>query len=156
MRGASVADLELLYRQRFGRFVRVANAVLHDEDRAVDAVQDAFATAVRRRRRFRGDGPLEAWVWRIVVNSARRAIVRRPPDVVPHEWSEPLTAVADVRAAVARLPERQRLALFLRYYADLDYDAIAAVLGISVGTVGATLNAARANVRASLEEVSFL
>ena len=154
VRGASVTDLELLYRPSFHRFVRVAMAILHDEERAADAVQEAFATAVRRRRRFRGDGPLEAWVWRIVVNSARRAAARESRQGLPEGWSdEPAAAVADVRAAVTRLPERQRLALFLRYYADLDYDAIAAALGISVGTVGATLNAARANLRGLLEEV---
>jgi RNA polymerase sigma factor (sigma-70 family) len=56
-----------------------------------------------------------------------------------------------VRAAVAALPERQRLALFLRYYADLDYAAIAAILEIKEGTVGATLHAAHAALRAALE-----
>ncbi len=154
VRGASVNDLEILYRRSFHRFVRVAVAILHDEERAADAVQEAFATAVRRRRHFRGDGALEAWVWRIVVNSARGAAARELPKGLPEEWSdEQPSAVADIRAAVVRLPERQRLALFLRYYADLDYDAIAAALGVSVGTVGATLNAARANLRGLLEEV---
>jgi DNA-directed RNA polymerase specialized sigma24 family protein len=57
-----------------------------------------------------------------------------------------------VRAAVAALPERQRLTLFLRYYADLDYDAIAATVGVAPGTVGATLNAAHAALRSSLKE----
>jgi RNA polymerase sigma factor (sigma-70 family) len=53
---------------------------------------------------------------------------------------------------VAGLPERQRLALFLRYYADLDYQSIAATLGVAPGTVGATLNAAHAALRNSLKE----
>ena len=57
-----------------------------------------------------------------------------------------------MRSLVASLPERQRLALFLRYYADLDYGSIAAALGIASGTVGATLNAAHAALRNSLEE----
>ena len=43
---------------------------------------------------------------------------------------------------LARLPERQRTAVFLRYYADLDYAAIGEALGITTGTVAATLNAA--------------
>ena len=47
-----------------------------------------------------------------------------------------------VRAAVALLPERQRIVLFLRYYADLDYAAIGQAAEISPGTVGATLHAA--------------
>jgi RNA polymerase sigma factor (sigma-70 family) len=55
---------------------------------------------------------------------------------------------------VAALPERQRLAVFLRYWADLDYRAIASVLGVEVGTVSATLNAAHATLRRSLKEVS--
>jgi RNA polymerase sigma factor (sigma-70 family) len=54
---------------------------------------------------------------------------------------------------VGRLPERQRLALFLRYYADLDYRTIAAVLGIKEGTVSATVSAAHSSVRHLLEEV---
>jgi len=57
-----------------------------------------------------------------------------------------------VRAAVAALPERQRLALFLRYYADLDYAAIAAALGVRRGTVSATLNHAHKTLRAALDE----
>ena len=43
--------------------------------------------------------------------------------------------------------------LFLRYYADLDYAAIAEALGIARGTVSATLHAARSNLQAKLEEV---
>jgi RNA polymerase sigma-B factor len=57
----------------------------------------------------------------------------------------------EVRALIGALPERQRLALFLRYYADLDYAAIAAVLGIKPGTVAATLSAAYAALRRELE-----
>ena len=59
---------------------------------------------------------------------------------------------AELRVALARLPERQRTAVFLRYYADLDYAAIAEALGISAGTVAATLNAAHAALRTRLEE----
>jgi RNA polymerase sigma-70 factor (ECF subfamily) len=56
--------------------------------------------------------------------------------------------------ALASLPERQRLALFLRYYADLDYAGIAEALGISRGTVSATLHAAHANLQTRLKEVN--
>jgi RNA polymerase sigma factor (sigma-70 family) len=52
------------------------------------------------------------------------------------------------------LPERQRLALFLRYYADLDYRSIADVLGVEVGTVSATLSAAHSSLRRALSEVN--
>jgi RNA polymerase sigma-70 factor (ECF subfamily) len=149
--GASLADLEALYRARFGVFVRVAQAITADDGLAADAVHDAFVQAVRKRGSFRGDGPVEAWVWRMVVNAARKRVPRIEPAVEPsversNGFGDPL------RAAVAALPERQRLTLFLRYYADLDYDAIAATLGVSPGTVGATLNAAHAALRSSLRE----
>jgi RNA polymerase sigma-70 factor (ECF subfamily) len=153
MSGARVRELEALYRDRHRHFVRVATAFLRDEDAAVDVVQDAFVTALRSRRGYRGDGPLEAWVWRIVVNGARRA---RPRVFAPDDSGAAHGDGDDarpVRAAILRLPERQRLVLFLRYYADLDYQAIASALAISPGTVAATLHAAHATLRRSLEEV---
>jgi RNA polymerase sigma factor (sigma-70 family) len=58
----------------------------------------------------------------------------------------------EIRAVIASLPERQRLVLFLRYYADLDYRAIAETLQIEVGTVGSTLNQAQATLRLRLAE----
>ena len=152
-RGASVAELERVYRAEFTRFVRVATAIAGDEQSGADAVHDAFVQAVRNRRSFRGDGPLEAWLWRMVVNAAKKRAGREPasdPQDIPavHEngFGDP------VRSLVAGLPERQRLALFLRYYADLDYESIAATLGVAPGTVGATLNAAHAALRNSLKE----
>jgi RNA polymerase sigma factor (sigma-70 family) len=54
---------------------------------------------------------------------------------------------------VAGLPERQRLVVFLRYYADLDYRSIAAALDVEVGTVSATLASAHRSIRRALEEV---
>ena len=71
--GASVPELEELYRRRYRAFLRVATAVAGEEARGADAVQDAFVRAITSRAAFRGDGPLEAWVWRIVVNAARDA-----------------------------------------------------------------------------------
>jgi RNA polymerase sigma factor (sigma-70 family) len=57
-----------------------------------------------------------------------------------------------VQVWVSALPERQRLAVFLRYWADLDYRAIADALEIEVGTVSATLSAAHQRLRRSLQE----
>lgn len=153
-RGASLDELEGLYRSRFDVFARVAASVTGDSERAHDAVQEAFATAVRKRRSFKGDGPLEAWVWRIVLNAARSDLRRSIPRF---DYDEPVAPNgrpeqdADLRAVLARLPERQRTAVFLRYYADLDYATIAEALGISTGTVAATLNAAHAALRSRLE-----
>jgi RNA polymerase sigma-70 factor, ECF subfamily len=154
--GASLDELEALYRSRFDVFARVAASVTGDSERARDAIQEAFATAVRKRRTFRGDGPLEAWVWRIVLNAARSDMRRSTPSV---EYDQPAAANghlerdAELRVALARLPEQQRTAVFLRYYADLDYAAIGEALGIHTGTVAATLNSAHTTLRLRLEEV---
>ena len=51
-------ELEALYRSHFDVFARVAASMTGDAERARDAVQDAFATAVRKRGSFRGDGSL--------------------------------------------------------------------------------------------------
>jgi DNA-directed RNA polymerase specialized sigma24 family protein len=70
----TLAELEALYRARRAHFVRVARATTADPERAAEAVQDAFAAAVRSRDEVRGDGALEAWVWRAVVNAARKTL----------------------------------------------------------------------------------
>jgi len=157
LRADPLPELELLYRRELSRYVRVARAIVGDEQTALDVVQEAFTRAVEKRRSFRRRGPLEGWVWRIVVNEARKrasAGSRRVPPV-----DEPAAsgngrpdADAEVRAAVAALPERQRLAVFLRYYADLDYAGIGAALGIETGTVAATLNAAHRKLETTLKE----
>jgi RNA polymerase sigma-70 factor (ECF subfamily) len=154
MAGVELADLESLYRREYRRFLRVALAILRDESRAVDAVQDAFASAIRRRGQFRGEGPLGAWVWRMVVNAALKERGRpRPREVRELEIAVPREEPTPVAEAIARLPERQRLVLFLRYYADLDYQSIATALQVSTGTVGATLSAAHSSLRRLLQEV---
>jgi RNA polymerase sigma-70 factor, ECF subfamily len=153
MPDALVAEIEQIYRGEYRRFLRVALAVLRDQDRAVDAVQEAFATAVQKRSTFRGEGPLEAWIWRLVVNAALKERARpRPLQLVERMSPPPDDQATAIAETIARLPERQRLALFLRYYADLDYGSIAAALEITTGTVGATLNAAHASLRRLLQE----
>jgi RNA polymerase sigma-70 factor (ECF subfamily) len=158
--GVPLAEIEALYRARLGAFRRVARGILGDDDAARDAVQEAFASAVRNRRSFRGDGPIEGWVWRIVVNAARmhrrvgaerRSVSSDGEQLVANGQPE-IDPV--VRAAIAALPDRQRLVLFLRYFADLDYATIAEALEISPGTVGATLNNARTSLRSLLKEVT--
>jgi RNA polymerase sigma-70 factor, ECF subfamily len=154
MADARLAQLEELYRGEYRRFLRVALAVLRDEERAVDAVQEAFATAVQKRGKFREDGPLEAWVWRMVVNAALKERARpRPAELPELELPTPGEADPRVAEAITRLPDRQRLALFLRYYADLDYGSIATALEVAPGTVAATLNAAHTSLRRLLQEV---
>jgi RNA polymerase sigma factor (sigma-70 family) len=158
MRSATLEGIEDVYRRRLDELVRVAAAIVGDRERARDAVHDAFARAVRKRQSYRGEGGVESWLWRFVVRAAQDEARRRRGEVLfevdtrgngyePNEH-------ARVQRIVAQLPERQRAVLFLRYYADLDYSAIAEALGISAGTVGATLHAAHAALRQRLEEAS--
>jgi RNA polymerase sigma-70 factor (ECF subfamily) len=154
---ASLEEIERVYRADFSRFVHVAAAITGDAETGRDAVQEAFVRAVRLRASFDGRGSLSGWLWRIVVRTARdQAAARRPTLQLADGlvgWAE---AAEDDRLGVlvGELPERQRLVLFLRYYADLDYAGIAAVLDISTGTVGATLHAAHAALRAQMTEVA--
>ena len=146
------SQVEALYRSRFPHFVRVARGVTGDGDAALDAVQEGFVDALRHVEQWEGRGELEAWVWRCVVNRARKQrgqpITSDRALTNGHRADDPDD---ELRAHLARLPERQRLVVFLRYYADLDYRQIATALGIEVGTVSATLSAAHASLRAQLE-----
>lgn len=147
-------EIEAIYRERYPSFLRVTSAITGDTDAGHDAVQEGFARAVRGRHGYRGHGTLEAWLWRAVVNSARtqrRAF--RSLGVLPELVEEAKEAPEpSLRTALAALPERQRLVVFLRYFADLDYNTIARVAGIRTGTVSATLSAARESLRATLKE----
>jgi RNA polymerase sigma factor (sigma-70 family) len=157
--GVSLDAIEALYRERAADFFRFALAKTGDPERARDALQDGFAHAIRSRATFRGTGSLEAWVARCVINSAHdlnRAVSQTPPepdDVAADSVIESDAGAAVVREAVQRLPARQRDALYLRYYLDLDYRSIADVLDVEVGTVSATLHAARNSLRDALQEV---
>jgi RNA polymerase sigma factor (sigma-70 family) len=151
--------IEAVYRERGGDFFRFALARTSDPELARDAVQEGFARAIRGRHSFRGSGPLDAWIARCVLNAAvdasktvgvQGADEHRDDDTAP-----PIeTPSQDVRTALRQLPVRQRDALFLRYYLDFDYATIAETLGIEVGTVSATLHAARENLKHALQEVT--
>jgi RNA polymerase sigma factor (sigma-70 family) len=155
-----LSEIELLYRNRFQHFLRVAIAITRDYDDALEAVQEGFGDAIRSRQRYRGEAPLEAWVWRAVVNASRDAARDRRTDRLvlatdAGQTNGQATGTSpELRAALAALPERQRLMLFLRHYADLDYQSIAAALGVAGGTVSATLSQAHARLRQVLQEVA--
>jgi RNA polymerase sigma factor (sigma-70 family) len=149
--------IEAVYRARGADFYRFALARTSDPEVARDAVQEGFARAIRAAHSFRGAGPLEAWIGRCVLNAAidasRVANAREFEGHAGDEAPPSVEADGDVREALRRLPVRQRDALFLRYYLDFDYATIAETLGIEVGTVSATLHAARENLMQALQEV---
>lgn len=149
---AQAEALERLYRARYVSFRNGLAPVVGSYDEARDVVQEAFARALRSRTDFRGEGSLQAWVWRIALRVAferRRHSAAAPPSE-PTEFVERLDPQLigserneELAEALRRLPARKRLVVFLRYFADLSYDEIADVTEISQGTVAATLNQAR-------------
>ncbi len=150
---ARASEIEALYRAKRAGFRNAAAALLRDRDLALDAVQDGFVQALAKRRSFRG-GSLEVWVWQIV---KRKALdLRRVPLQLRLEddFDAELIRSADdpdLAAAIRRLPPRRRLIVFLRYFGDLPYEAIAEVCGIAPGTVGAALAQAHEELREALQ-----
>lgn len=133
---------------------------------AADLTQEVFLRAYRGLGRFRGDATLTTWLYRIGVNVClNHAAVRRAQET-PLDDAPPLRASGEdaassmlrreqgarVRAAVARLPRKQRATLILRVYQDLSHREIAAALGTTVGAVKANFFHALGNLKKLLSE----
>jgi RNA polymerase sigma-70 factor (ECF subfamily) len=132
---------------------------------AADLSQDVFVRAFRGLRRFRGGSALSTWLYRVGVNTClNRLAVKRPAmesiDAAPRADGQAVDPVARllhderaarVRAAVARLPRKQRATLMLRVYQELSHDEIAQVLGSNVGAVKANFFHALGNLRRMLQ-----
>ena len=139
------SDLEDLYRRRHRTFQLMLASVTGGIEGARDVVQEAFAQALRDQDRFRGEGSLEGWVWRIAFRVAIGSSGSRELalDEMPEVAFVDATCDPALAAAVRELPRQRRMAIFLRYFADLSYAEIGEVLGIAEGTVAATLSQAR-------------
>jgi RNA polymerase sigma-70 factor, ECF subfamily len=150
--GGLESDLEDLYRRRHGAFQVMLASVTGSVESARDAVQEAFAQALQDQSRFRGDGSLEAWVWRIAFRVAIGSKGSRElsVDEVPEVAFVDDSADPTLAAAVRELPPQRRIAIFLRYFADLSYAEIGETLGIAEGTVAATLSQAHRQLGAAL------
>jgi RNA polymerase sigma factor (sigma-70 family) len=143
--------LEDVYRTRYVAFCRVVMPIVGDPSLAHDVVQEAFVRALRYEASY-GGGSLEAWVWRIVLRGAYTAVGNAR--FTPSEGAEGV-AVMEARdpalaAAIRRLPARQRLFVFLRYFADLTYPQIAEACDVAEGTVASALAAAHRELAASI------
>jgi len=159
-------------REAFGRLVqrwapqarRVARAVLRDTDDADDAAQDAFLSALVDLDRYDPARPFGPWLMRIVANAAtdrrRRRAVRRaepltsslPGGSRPDATAERRVLGEHLRAALAELPERQRLAVALFDVEGYSHADIAGILGIPEGTVRSDVFNARRRLRVLLED----
>jgi len=161
-------DLVALYQdQLFALVVRM----VPDRDQASDAVQEAFFSAFRNLRSFRG-GSVKSWLNRICVNAAmdtQRARKRRPsqpyPELEDETWQPPAGAEADpertaldverTRAlsdALGRITLDQRAAIVLYDVEGYDYGEIAEMTGVSLGTVKSRIHRGRLALRVLLED----
>ena len=134
-----------LVRRHTGRLWAVAIRTLRDPDEAADALQDALVSAFRGAAGYRGDSEVTTWLHRVVVNACldrlRRAKAR--PSVPLPEYDlaqrgdahDTLVTRLDVTAALARLPEAQRLAIVLVDLHGLTVAEAAQVLDVAAGTV---------------------
>jgi RNA polymerase sigma-70 factor (ECF subfamily) len=143
--------IERIYRSRYRGFRNALATVTGSHESAHDAVQEGFARALAKRSQFRGGSP-EAWIWTI----ALRCALGSRADELPLDDLEPQLVEPErdpeLAFALRELPPRRRLMVFLRYFADLDYVAIAEICGVAEGTVAATLAQARAELQQRLEE----
>lgn len=146
----------------------VAYRMLHDQDAAADATQEAFLSAFRNIMGFRG-GSFKAWLLRIVMNACYdqlRVAQRRPTSSLddlqvepdhsalltdsnesPEEYALRQDLGRAIQDGLDTLPSDQRLTVILSDIQGLSYEEIAQVTGVSLGTVKSRLSRGRARLR---------
>lgn len=153
--------LEVLLDRHADRVHALCRRVIAHREDALDATQEALIALARGISRFDGRSSFTTWMYRVVTNAAldegrRRA--RRPVAVetlpeLPAAVPGIDTMVADrtdIDHALQRLPEEFRVAVVLRDLCDLDYAAIADVLGVPPGTVRSRIARGRAQLAEAL------
>jgi RNA polymerase sigma-70 factor, ECF subfamily len=134
---------------------------------ASDLAQDVFVRAYRGLGGFKGDAALATWLYRIAVNVCLNRTGLKTPRHESLDMSNDRHAdtraeradarllrgerTAEVRAAIAKLPDKQRATLILRVYHEMPHAEIAGILGSSVGATKANLFHALANLKKLLQ-----
>lgn len=149
-----VADLafEPWYLREHPKVVAALTWVAGDPDVATEATDEAFARAYADWRRVAGMASPGGWVYKVALNLVRRrmrrAALERRALVPPPSVAQVVDR--DIWKVVQQLPERQRVAVVLRYLLDLPEKEVAAAMGVSRGTVASALAAARQRLAAWL------
>lgn len=156
--------------QRHQRQVyQICQRYVGNHEDAADLAQDAFVRAYKGLAGFKGHSALSTWLYRIAVNVCLNRLSLKTPPAEPlvsshlaaelrDTSSEPADAAllrreraAEVKAAIARLPPKQRATLVLRVYHDLPHEQIAGILGSSVGAAKANFFHALTNLKKLLQ-----
>lgn len=168
-----VAVFNQLVLQYQGLVYRTAYRVLSDAEAAADATQDAFISAFKHLRSFRG-GSFRAWLLRIVTNwcydqlRAKRARPATSLDALsadpdgpalqfigpqsesPQEYAERRELGETIQRGLDSLPDEQRMAVVLSDIEGFTYEEIADIMGTTVGTCKSRLSRGRARMRGYL------
>ena len=152
-----------LYAAHYRSLVRLAALLMRDTPAAKEVVQDAFVAMHGAWPRLRNKQKALAYLRQSVVNKSRSVLRHRaavgpslpigPPDRPGAAHDAPVRLERHgVVAALRDLPDRQREAIVLRYYADLSEEEIAAAMGISRGAVKSHTARGMSALRAALEQ----
>jgi len=150
-----VGSFEAFYAQNFRPVYRSLWLAFRDSGLAEEAAQEAFARAFAHWQRVElMDRPV-GWVYVVAVRYGmrRKALPANDPQ---HQNDDPIERVATgetLRAAIEQLPPRQRLAVTLRFYADLPLADVADAMGCAIGTAKSTLHAALRRLRIDLDDL---
>jgi RNA polymerase sigma factor (sigma-70 family) len=163
---ADAAAVRALVARKLPRLLALATRMLGDRMEAEDVAQEAFVRIWKHAPRWRaGEARFDTWLHRVALNlcydrlrASRDEPVDELPDSIdpaapPDARLEAHARDANVRAALAALPARQREAIVLQYYQELSNLEAAAVMGITVDALESLLSRARRNLRASLATV---
>jgi RNA polymerase sigma-70 factor, ECF subfamily len=137
--------------------LRLAHSMLGDRDEAEDATQEAVIRAWRKLGQLRPGMPVRPWFLAIVGNQCRNLrrtrwfrLVRTVDTWPDQARPEPVVDRLDLERSLARLPRRDRQALFLRFYLDLPLDEVALALGLSPAAAKARIYRACHRLRPGL------
>ena len=158
-------DFEAEVRSAWPALVRSASVLCWSSADAEDVVQETVLRAMKARGGFRGDSSFLTWIYVIltrVATAANQRRARKVPAGARPLSPEPLPPVdaaliEDEMArrmidAIRQLPQRQREMVTLHYLDERPYRDIAEALGVSIGTVKATLFNAKQSLREALAE----
>jgi RNA polymerase sigma-70 factor (ECF subfamily) len=154
--GQAAIEYADFFRAEFAAVTRTAYLVLHDRDSAEDISQDAFTQLHLNWTKISGYDRPDAWVRRVAVRMAIRAVRRRRLlDSLLGRLESPRQETAadpDLAAALLRLPPQQRAAIALHYYEDRPLTEVAQILNCSHSTAKVHVFKARRRLAALLGE----